>query len=230
MAPEIYAYQKFDGAKADVFSLGVLIFILLTGFPPFTTPNASDKCFQLMYYGKLEWLLAQWKLNDTISADCRSLLGRIFCHPKKRIALRDMLQHPWLALDLDEVDKELARFSTCAEDSSLSAGDTKEQSPTASPAPAPAPPPAAAAPAPAPAPAPVTRKQQKQRRASVSKSTEGKATGGKKHKSMMIIKKKRLSKGKARKKSASKVSEQGQEQRRRPYPWTLWRTCPSWAA
>merc|ERR1719242_2275794 len=67
MAPEIYAYQKFSGEKADVFSLGVLLFILLTGFPPFVTPNASDKCFQYIYYGKFEWLMQQWQVTDVIS-------------------------------------------------------------------------------------------------------------------------------------------------------------------
>eukprot|EP01083_Nonionella_stella_P197548 726223_1 len=39
LAPEMYAYQRFNREKADVFSLGVH---RLTGFPPFTTPNASD--------------------------------------------------------------------------------------------------------------------------------------------------------------------------------------------
>jgi len=254
MAPEIYAYQKFSGTKADVFSLGVLIFILLTGFPPFTTPNASDKCFQLMYYGKLEWLMEQWKLTDIISADCRALLARIFCPPKKRISLKEMLQHPWLGLDIDEVEKERMRYTASAtpsssdesnEASNLSAGDNKEQSPTASPAPAPAPPPAkkepvavkvAAAAAVAPvavaAAAIVTRVKANQ-----ACSTQRRAsTEGKKRKSMTIVKKKRLSKGnvkgKVRKKSIvktnnSKVSasvhgnevspqQQGTQSRRRP--------------
>eukprot|EP00484_Ammonia_sp_Unknown_P006974 CAMPEP_0197076588 /NCGR_PEP_ID=MMETSP1384-20130603/212189_1 /TAXON_ID=29189 /ORGANISM="Ammonia sp." /LENGTH=783 /DNA_ID=CAMNT_0042515447 /DNA_START=240 /DNA_END=2591 /DNA_ORIENTATION=- len=110
MAPEVYAYQRFNGEKADVFSLGVLIFILLTGFPPFTTPNASDKCFQYMYYGKLEWLLKQWKLNDIINAQCRDLLSKIFCHPKKRITVKEMLQHPWLNQNIYEIDAEILAF------------------------------------------------------------------------------------------------------------------------
>jgi len=95
MAPEIYAYQRFDGQKADCFSLGVIIFILLTGFPPFTTPNASDKCFQYMYYGKMEWLLKQWKLHEIIDQNARNLLSKILCHPKKRISIKDILEHPW---------------------------------------------------------------------------------------------------------------------------------------
>merc|ERR1712154_131404 len=110
MAPEIYAYQRFNGEKCDVFSLGVLIFILLTGFPPFTTPNASDKCFQFMYYGKLEWLLKQWKLNEIIDAECRDLLAKIFCHPKKRISIKQMLEHEWMNESVADVEEEMLQY------------------------------------------------------------------------------------------------------------------------
>eukprot|EP01083_Nonionella_stella_P044903 120795_1 len=111
MAPEIYAYQRFNGEKADVFSLGVIIFILLTGFPPFTTPNASDKCFQYMYYGKLEWLLKQWKLNDIIDAECRVLLSKIFCHPKKRIGIKQVLESAWLDQNMEDIDLEMTSYT-----------------------------------------------------------------------------------------------------------------------
>eukprot|EP01084_Bolivina_argentea_P316828 549269_1 len=111
MAPEIYAYQRFNGEKTDVFSLGVIIFILLTGFPPFTTPNASDKCFQYMYYGKLEWLLKQWKLNDIIDAECRVLLSKIFCHPKKRIGIKQVLESAWLDQNMEDIDLEMTSYT-----------------------------------------------------------------------------------------------------------------------
>eukprot|EP00485_Elphidium_margaritaceum_P002294 CAMPEP_0202686248 /NCGR_PEP_ID=MMETSP1385-20130828/2056_1 /ASSEMBLY_ACC=CAM_ASM_000861 /TAXON_ID=933848 /ORGANISM="Elphidium margaritaceum" /LENGTH=678 /DNA_ID=CAMNT_0049340781 /DNA_START=184 /DNA_END=2220 /DNA_ORIENTATION=+ len=124
IAPEIYAYQRFNGEKADVFSLGVLIFILLTGFPPFTTPNASDKCFQYMYYGKLEWLLKQWKLDDVINADCRALLSKIFCHPNKRIGIRDMLQHPWMKANLGDIDAQVRKYQQQMAASSASVSAT----------------------------------------------------------------------------------------------------------
>eukprot|EP01084_Bolivina_argentea_P248636 415950_1 len=111
MAPEIYSYRQFNGEKADVFSLGVIIFILLTGFPPFSTPNARDKCFQFIYYGKLEWLFKKWNLNDIISCECRDLLSKIFCPSKTRIRIREMLQHPYLNQNTDDIDQEILQYS-----------------------------------------------------------------------------------------------------------------------
>jgi serine/threonine protein kinase len=35
MAPEILAHKEYDGAKADVWSAGVVLFIMLAGNPPF---------------------------------------------------------------------------------------------------------------------------------------------------------------------------------------------------
>merc|ERR1712003_513485 len=95
---------------------GVLIFILLTGFPPFTTPNASDKCFQFMYYGKLEWLLKQWKLNEIIDSECRDLLSKIFCHPKKRISIKQMLEHEWMNQNMCDVEEEMAQYKRVTDD------------------------------------------------------------------------------------------------------------------
>jgi len=214
MAPEIYAYQRFNGMKADVFSLGVLIFILLTGFPPFNTPNSSDKCFQYMYYGKLEWLLKQWKLNDVINEQCRDLLSKIFCHGKKRISIKEMLEHEWLGQNIEDVELEMASYTLKAVSSSSgsdnesnhSAGDTKEESPSVNKMEA-APPPTTAT---GTAGAAVTKtRESNQHKTSIevqeaspapstpttpSVSNMNPTTATKKRKSTTIVKKKRLSK------------------------------------
>ena len=41
MAPEIIAKREYNGTKVDIFSAGVILFILYAGSPPFST--ASDK-------------------------------------------------------------------------------------------------------------------------------------------------------------------------------------------
>ena len=43
MAPEIYAGLPFDGQRADMFSLGVSLFLMLTGVPPWQTPSDTGK-------------------------------------------------------------------------------------------------------------------------------------------------------------------------------------------
>lgn len=47
MSPQVY--QKcYDGMKADIFALGVCLYILVTGIPPFTEASESDYFYQLL--------------------------------------------------------------------------------------------------------------------------------------------------------------------------------------
>lgn len=96
LAPEIYNFQSFYGSKCDVFSLGVLFFILLTGFPPFNQPHSSDKCFQLFFSRDCTSLLKQWKLLDIIPKEARDLFNHIFVPASQRISINELLDHPWL--------------------------------------------------------------------------------------------------------------------------------------
>lgn len=48
MAPEIIELKAFDGHKADVFSLGVILFITVTGFFPFQSAKKDDKYYSLL--------------------------------------------------------------------------------------------------------------------------------------------------------------------------------------
>jgi serine/threonine protein kinase len=43
MAPEVYAGGQFDGRRADMFSFGVMLFIMLIGVPPWRVPTTSGK-------------------------------------------------------------------------------------------------------------------------------------------------------------------------------------------
>jgi serine/threonine protein kinase len=43
MAPEIFRTKRYDGAKVDVFSCGIMLFIMVTGdYPPFDTAKLDD--------------------------------------------------------------------------------------------------------------------------------------------------------------------------------------------
>lgn len=48
MAPEIYKGEAYDGKSADIFSMGVVIFILVVGYLPFSKATDNDKYFQLL--------------------------------------------------------------------------------------------------------------------------------------------------------------------------------------
>ena len=42
MAPELITGHRYDGAKVDIFEIGVLLFIMYTGYPPFSKAAGDD--------------------------------------------------------------------------------------------------------------------------------------------------------------------------------------------
>jgi len=52
IAPEILLAQPYKGEEVDVFSLGVVLFALIGGKPPFTCAHSRDKKYKLLIEGK----------------------------------------------------------------------------------------------------------------------------------------------------------------------------------
>ena len=68
-APEMIAGKKYEGPKADVWSMGVILFALVCGFLPFEDQNTSN------LYKKI--LAGDYKCPKWISPAVRDLIGRI---------------------------------------------------------------------------------------------------------------------------------------------------------
>jgi len=96
MAPEIIAGQGFDGRAADVFSLGVTLFILLTGIPPFSSASPQDERYHMIVSGEMKNLLVAWGHED-VSDEAIDLLSHMLCSPHQRWGLEQVLSHPWLS-------------------------------------------------------------------------------------------------------------------------------------
>jgi len=96
-APEIYfGSAKTSSGKADVFSLGVTLFVLVCGIPPFDLPDpTADQRYRYIQLGRMGELLRLWKKN--VSPEGVDILSRMLVHdPSKRISLAEALEHPWL--------------------------------------------------------------------------------------------------------------------------------------
>eukprot|EP01084_Bolivina_argentea_P080246 145401_1 len=53
MAPEVYLRKKYDPRAADIWSLGVMLFMMLIGAPPYQIPSASNPAFNFIVNGRL---------------------------------------------------------------------------------------------------------------------------------------------------------------------------------
>jgi len=54
IAPEVREEKQYDGKKSDIFSLGVILFLLVQGNFPFITAEKKDKYYRKLMNGKLD--------------------------------------------------------------------------------------------------------------------------------------------------------------------------------
>jgi len=117
IAPEVLLDKARTGKiwkKCDSWSIGVILYMLITGIPPFygETPQSI---FQKIVSKDPDFRQA----NVRVSSDCKDLILKMLQkNPSKRISVQDALKHPWLAniesvSDTEisnEVMKSLANF------------------------------------------------------------------------------------------------------------------------
>lgn len=92
VAPEVLTMQGY-GQEADLWSVGVIMFLLLCGKLPFDGANHDD-IIRCTIQGELRVSPAIWnKLSDDARSLIQALLNR---NPRERISARDALRHPFI--------------------------------------------------------------------------------------------------------------------------------------
>lgn len=86
--------MKGYGREVDMWSIGVIVYILLCGFPPFYAENDA-LLFQQIKSGKFEYLQPYWDPVSDLAKDFVSKL--LVVDPKRRMTAEIALAHPWLA-------------------------------------------------------------------------------------------------------------------------------------
>lgn len=98
-APEVLTNAPYDGAAADVWSVGVILFIMLVGHPPFRIAGPGDwwfKAVRLNRYDKF-WKAHQRAPCKTVHPEAQAFLNSIFVvDPSKRATVEELLASPWL--------------------------------------------------------------------------------------------------------------------------------------
>ncbi|KAI8477398.1 MAG: kinase-like domain-containing protein, partial [Monoraphidium minutum] len=111
VAPEVmhnFANQPYDGAKADVWSCGIVLFILLFGRHPFLRPEDTplpeqQQMLALFTRTRRDEFAMQAAEVAAVSAACADLLTRMLqTRPERRYSMADILAHPWFREGLPE--------------------------------------------------------------------------------------------------------------------------------
>lgn len=94
VAPEVLADKGYDGRAADVWSIGVILYVLLAGFLPFDEPTMSALFRKIQ---KAEFTYPSW-----FSPEVRILLDKILVvSPEKRLTLLEVKSDHWYNKDVD---------------------------------------------------------------------------------------------------------------------------------
>ncbi|KAL2485188.1 Protein kinase superfamily protein [Abeliophyllum distichum] len=91
MAPEIMQLQKYD-AKADLWSVGAILFQLVTGRTPFTGSNQIQLLQNILKSTELQFPLDATDLNFHCIDLCRKLLRH---NPVERLTFEEFFNHPY---------------------------------------------------------------------------------------------------------------------------------------
>lgn len=107
VAPEILSRKGYDGANVDIWSCGVILFVLNAGYLPFNDPNLMAM-YRKIYRG--EYRCPRWT-----SPELRRLLSRLLdTNPATRITVDEILHDPWFRRGLEE--ERMSRLMRYRED------------------------------------------------------------------------------------------------------------------
>ncbi|KAJ0711122.1 putative protein kinase CAMK-CAMKL-CHK1 family [Helianthus annuus] len=100
VAPEVIGRRGYDGAKADIWSCGVILFVLLTGKLPFNDSNI------MQMYKKIS--KAEYKCPHSFPPEVRRLLKRILDpNPNTRISMKKIMENSWFKKGLNLNSKQM---------------------------------------------------------------------------------------------------------------------------
>ncbi|XP_011095398.1 calcium-dependent protein kinase 33-like [Sesamum indicum] len=102
VAPEVL--RRKYGKEVDIWSAGVMLYILLSGVPPFWAETERG-IFDSVLRGHVDFESEPW---PSISASAKDLVSRMLTQdPKKRITAAEVLEHPWIREGGEASDKPI---------------------------------------------------------------------------------------------------------------------------
>jgi serine/threonine protein kinase len=101
MAPEIKEGKTYDGKQIDMFSTGVILFIMVQGIFPFKEAKKDEYFYNLILTGKLDQYWAKVG-GQNLSPEFKDLILKMFSYDgSKRPTVDELKNHPWMLKPID---------------------------------------------------------------------------------------------------------------------------------
>ncbi|DAA30481.1 calcium/calmodulin-dependent protein kinase type II subunit beta [Bos taurus] len=92
LSPEVLRKEAY-GKPVDIWACGVILYILLVGYPPFWDED-QHKLYQQIKAGAYDFPSPEW---DTVTPEAKNLINQMLTiNPAKRIMAHEALKHPWV--------------------------------------------------------------------------------------------------------------------------------------
>ncbi|XP_048114780.1 calcium/calmodulin-dependent protein kinase type II subunit beta isoform X16 [Alosa alosa] len=92
LSPEVLRKEAY-GKPVDIWACGVILYILLVGYPPFWDED-QHKLYQQIKAGAYDFPSPEW---DTVTPEAKNLINQMLTiNPAKRINAQEALKHPWV--------------------------------------------------------------------------------------------------------------------------------------
>merc|ERR1712073_288940 len=108
VAPEILKQKQYD-SQVDLWSIGVILYILLCGFPPFVEKNLRG-LYRVIRKGQYSFPDPFWEKVSPEAKDCVKKL--LVVDPDKRLTATQLLKHPWVTNTSSASPRNMAEEST----------------------------------------------------------------------------------------------------------------------
>jgi len=129
VAPEVLTWYDDDdngtpyGKGSDLWSLGVLLYVILSGCSPFSA-DEEELLLKQVAEAKYDFFENEWK---NISDDAKDVIKRLLvADPANRMTMPQLLEHPWVKASADKCREEIERKMSAAPPVAAAAKQPKE--------------------------------------------------------------------------------------------------------